>query len=428
MLNLEDTVAVEPRLDQAVWAESFDEMFALVAGEFAQAQSRWRARSYLLGLLSQAERKNGWTIAEFAGDRSPDGMQRLLNFYAWDADAVRDAVTRYVVARAGDAGGVLVADESGFLKKGRRSAGVQRQYTGTAGRIENSQVGVFLAYAVPGRRFRALIDRELYLPESWTGDRPRCREAGIGDDVEFATKPELARKMIERAVRAAVPFSWFAADEVYGQNPHLRSWLEGEHISYVMAVPCSQQVTTAAGNKRADALAALVPAPAWQTLSCGDGAKGPRRYDWALIATASKDHQLLVRRSLTPGEKGELELAYFRCYAPRGATLAELVAVAGARWAVEECFQAAKNETGLDHYQVRLYHAWYRHVTLSMLAHAFLAVTAAACHPPPPGQQEPGGPAAIGPATEGARPPAHTVTPCRHAVPATSSCTMAPAR
>ena len=260
MLNLEDTVAVEPRLDQAVWTASFDEMFALVAGEFAQAQSRWRARSYLLGLLSQSERKNGWTIAEFAGDRSPDGMQRLLNYYAWDADAVRDAATRYVVARAGDPGGVLVADESGFLKKGRRSAGVQRQYTGTAGRIENAQVGVFLAYAVPGRRFRALIDRELYLPESWTGDRPRCREAGIGDDVEFATKPELARKMIERAVRAAVPFSWFAADEVYGQNPHLRSWLEAEQISYVMAVPCSQQVTTAAGNKRADALAALVPA------------------------------------------------------------------------------------------------------------------------------------------------------------------------
>ena len=201
-------------------------------------------------------------------------MQRLLNFYAWDADAVRDAVTRYVVARAGDAGGVVVADQSGFLKKGRRSDGVQRQYTGTAGRIENCQVGVFLAYAVPGRRFRALIDRELYLPESWASDRPRCREAGIGDDVEFATKPELARQMIERAVRAAVPFSWFAADEVYGQNPHLRSWLEGEHISYVMAVPCSQQVTTAAGNKRADALAALVPTPAWQTLSCGDGARG----------------------------------------------------------------------------------------------------------------------------------------------------------
>ena len=198
---IDHAAALPPSVDEPVsWAESFSEMFAGVAGEFAQAQSRWRARSYLLGLLSQAERKNGWTIAEFAGDRSPDGMQRLLNFYAWDADAVRDAVTRYVVARAGDAGGVVVADESGFLKKGRRSAGVQRQYTGTAGRIENSQVGVFLAYAVPGRRFRALIDRELYLPESWTGDRPRCRDAGIGDDVAFATKPELARKMIERAV------------------------------------------------------------------------------------------------------------------------------------------------------------------------------------------------------------------------------------
>ena len=250
-------------------------MFAGVAGEFAQAQSRWRARGYLLGLLSQAERKNGWTIAEFAGDRSPDGMQRLLNHYAWDVDAVRDALARYVVAGAGDPAAVLVADESGFVKKGKMSAGVQRQYTGTAGRVENAQVGVFLVYAVPGRRFRALIDRELYLPESWTEDRPRCREAGIGDDAGFATKPELARRVIERAAAAAVPFCWVAADEVYGQNRHLRSWLEAGQISYVMAVPCSQQVTTAAGNKRADALAALVPAPAWQTLSCGDGAKGP---------------------------------------------------------------------------------------------------------------------------------------------------------
>ena len=259
----------------------------------------------------------------------------------------------------------------------RALRGVAAGRRASPGGVENAQVGVFLAYAVRGRRFRALIGRELYLPGSWTGDRPRCREAGIGDDVDFAAEPELARRMIERAAAAKVPFCWVAADEVYGQNPHLRSWLEAGKISYVMAVPCSQQVTTAAGNKRADALAALVPARAWQTLSCGDGAKGPRRYDWALIATASADHQLLVRRSLARGEKGELELAYFLCYAPRGATLAELVAVAGARWAVEECFQAAKNETGLDHYKVRLYHAWYRHSTLSMLEHAFLAVTAA---------------------------------------------------
>jgi SRSO17 transposase len=312
-------------------------------------------------------------------------MQRLLNFYSWDAGAVRDAVRRYVVAHLGDPGAVLAADETGFLKKGLMSAGVARQYTGTAGRVENAQVGVFLAYAASGGA-RALIDRELYLPASWTGDRDRCAAAGIGADVAFATKPELARKMIERAIKAKVPFAWFAADEVYGQNPGLRAWLEQEKVSYVMAVPCSQQVTTAAGSRRADELAALVPGAAWQLLSCGDGSKGPRVYDWALIEPASPDHRLLARRSLTPNSKGERELAFFWCYAPRGAALAELVAVAGARWAIEDCFAEAKNETGLDHYQVRLYPAWYRHITLSMLAHAFLAVTA---HAHRPGLAEP---------------------------------------
>ena len=271
-------------------------------------------------------------------------------------------------------------------------AGVQRQYTGTAGRIENCQIGVFLAYAAPGGA-RALIDRELYLPGSWCADRDRCRQAGIPEEAVFATKPELGRWMLGRARDAGVPFSWVAADEVYGQNPHLRSWLEGEGISYVMAVPCSETFTTAAGKRRADALTALAPAAGWHTMSCGDGSKGPRFYDWALIGTVSGRHHLLARRSLAPNAKGELELAFFTCYAPPGTTLAELVAVAGARWAIESCFQAAKNETGLDHYQARRYAAWYRHITLSMLAHAFLAVTAAACQPglPPPGTVPAGG-------------------------------------
>jgi SRSO17 transposase len=385
MLGFVGEVRLRADAGHAAWIEPFNEMFAQVAGEFATASGRKRARAYLLGLLSQTERKNGWTIAELAGDWAPDGMQRLLNFYSWDAGAVRDAVRRYVVAHLGDPGAVLAADETGFLKKGVMSAGVARQYTGTAGRVENAQVGVFLAYAASGGA-RALIDRELYLPASWTGDRDRCAAAGIGADVAFATKPELARKMIERAIKAKVPFAWFAADEVYGQNPGLRAWLEQEKVSYVMAVPCSQQVTTAAGSRRADELAALVPGAAWQLLSCGDGSKGPRVYDWALIEPASPDHRLLARRSLTPNSKGERELAFFWCYAPRGAALAELVAVAGARWAIEDCFAEAKNETGLDHYQVRLYPAWYRHITLSMLAHAFLAVTA---HAHRPGLAEP---------------------------------------
>ena len=375
MLGVVDEARVLAGDAHAAWSESFNEMFAQVAGEFGNAAVRRHGRAYLLGLLSHTERKNSWSLAEFAGDVSPDGLQRLLNFSPWDEDGCRDAVRRYVVAHLGDPGAVLAVDETGFLKKGLMSAGVARQYTGTAGRIENSQVGVFLAYAAPDGS-RALMDRELYIPQKWADDRDRCRAAGIGDDVAFATKPELAAKMIARAVEAQVPFSWVAGDEVYGGNPGLRSWLEGEGISYVMAVACSEMITVPAGRFRADELAALVPASGWQRLSCADGSKGPRLYDWALIGTASPARQLLARRSLAPGEKGDLELAYFLCWSPRRVTLAELVAVAGARWAVEDCFAEAKNETGLDQYQVRKYRAWYRHVTLSMLAHAFLAVAA----------------------------------------------------
>jgi SRSO17 transposase len=383
MLAVVEDARVAAGAGHAAWSESFNELFAQVAGVFGNAAVRRHGRAYLLGLLSHTERKNSWMLAEFAGDVTPDGMQRLLNFSPWDEDACRDALVRYVVRNLGDGGAVLVVDETGFLKKGTRSAGVARQYTGTAGRVENAQVGVFLAYAAPDG-CRALIDRELYLPKKWAGDRDRCRAAGIGDDVAFATKPELAGAMIGRAARAGVPFSWVAGDEVYGGNPGLRGWLEGQQISYVLAVACDEMVATAAGTWRADALAALVPHAAWQRLSCADGSKGPRLYDWALIDTISGDHALLVRRSLHPSEKGELELAYFLCHSPRPVTVPELVAVAGARWAVEDCFAEAKNETGLDHYQVRKYRAWYRHITLSMLAHAFLAVTARAARPSPP--------------------------------------------
>lgn len=385
MLSVVDDARVLERDGHAAWSESFSELFAQVAGVFENAPVRSHGRWYLLGLLSHQERKNSWWLAEFAGDASPDGMQRLLNSSPWDEDAGRDALARYVARRMGHPAAVLAVDETGFLKKGRMSAGVARMYTGTAGRIENCQVGVFAAYVTPDGG-RALIDRELYLPEAWTGDRDRCRKAGIGDDVAFATKPELAWAMIERAADAGIPFSWVAGDEVYGGNPGLRRKLEEHGIPYVMAVKCSEVIATAAGGKRADGLAALVPGAGWQRLSCADGSKGPRLYDWALVGTKSPRHHLLARRSLQPTEKGVLELAFYRCWSPRPVTLQELVAVAGARWGVEDCFAEAKNEAGLDHYQVRKYRAWYRHVTLAMLAHAFLAVTARGSRPgtPPP--------------------------------------------
>jgi SRSO17 transposase len=253
-------------------------MFALVAGRFAQADSRRRGRLYLLGLLSGAERKNSWTLAEQAGDRGPEGMQRLLNFYRWDADAVRDDLRDYVLDNLGDPSGVAVADETGFLKKGTKSAGVQRQYSGTAGRIENCQLGVFLTYV--SAKGRALVDRELYLPVSWTDDRERCAEAGIGEDIEFATKPELAARMLERLrdSDAGADIGWFTADEAYGDNPGLRSWLETRRLNYVMACSCDQRLTTPTGPVRVDELARMAPSKGWQRLWAGDGSKGKRLY------------------------------------------------------------------------------------------------------------------------------------------------------
>jgi SRSO17 transposase len=337
MLAVVDDARIAAGDGHAAWSESFSEMFMQVAGCFENAIVRRRGRAYLLGLLSRAERKNSWQLAELAGEASPDGMQRLLNFSPWDEDAVRDALARYVVRAMGDPAAVLAVDETGFLKKGRMSAGVARMYTGTAGRVENCQVGVFAAYVTPDGG-RALADRELYLPEKWAGDRDRCRAAGIGDGVAFATKPELAWAMIARAREAGVPFAWVAGDEAYGGNPKLRARLEEHAISYVMATACSDIVATAAGGMRADEALALVPKDGWQRLSCADGSKGPRLYDWALIATAEgPGHHRLIRRSLQPGEKGQPALAFFRCWSPRPVTLPELAAVAGARWGIEDC-------------------------------------------------------------------------------------------
>jgi len=368
--------------DLAAWIAGLDDLFALVAGRFFRVEPRRRARAYVRGLLAPLAAKNGWTLAEAAGDATPDGMQRLLNRAAWDDDGVRDDVRGYVVRHLGAADGVLVVDETGFVKKGVKSAGVQRQYSGTAGRVENCQLGVFCAYATG--QGRALIDRELYLPKSWTEDRDRCREAGVPDDVQFATKTGLARQMLGRALDAGVPAGWVTADEAYGKDHKFRDWLEQRRIGYVVAVPANQAVPGDAGTSRADVLAAHAPGQAWKRRSCGDGAKGPRVFDWAVASLPADDstppgrsRQLLVRRALTRNARGGHELAYYLCCAPAGTTDEELIRVAGSRWAIEECFQTAKNETGLDQYQVRRYDAWYRHITLAMLVHAYLAVTAA---------------------------------------------------
>jgi SRSO17 transposase len=372
--------------DLAAWAGGLDGLFALVAGRFFRVEPRRRARAYVRGLLAPLAGKNGWTLAEVAGDATPDGMQRLLNSAHWDADGVRDDLRGYVVEHLGEPSGVLIVDETGFLKKGRKSAGVQRQYSGTAGRIENCQLGVFLAYATS--RGRALIDRELYLPKSWIADGERRREAAIGDQIEFATKAVLAQALLGRALDAGVPASWVAADEAYGQDHKFRAWCERRRIGYVVAVPRSQTIPLTAGSDRADHATAQAPERAWKRRSCADGAKGPRLFDWAVASLSAGEHTppgwsrwLLVRRQILTAAQTEAgktpELAYYLCAGPPGTTDDELVRVAGTRWAIEECFQTAKNEVGLDQYQVRRYDAWYRHITLAMLAHTYLAVTAA---------------------------------------------------
>jgi len=352
------------------WSAEFEELTHRISPLFVHPKSRSHARQYLEGLLAPLDRKNGWTIAEYVGEKEPKAMQRFLNLANWDADALRDIGRDYAMENVADPRGVLIADPTGFAKKGRKSAGVQRQYSGTLGRVDNCQIGTFLAYVNSGGD-RVLIDRELYIPkESWFDQPYRCAEAGVPVDLEFATRPQQVAAMIERTVAAGVPFAWFAADEEFGQNPGLREHLEGAGISYVMAIPKNTQFTDAGGHSATiEDSAATVRPNDWTRRACGIGAKGYRIYDWAVIGSADTDHQYLVRRSID-----DAELAFYHCYNPRHEPVGELVRVAGRRWPIEECFETGKGQVGLDNYQVRLYDAWYRHMSLAMLAQTFLAV------------------------------------------------------
>ncbi|MDN3272574.1 IS701 family transposase [Streptomyces sp. MA15] len=356
-----------------------DDLFLTIGHRFGRVELRRRMRDYVRGLLAPVARKNSWQLAEQAGHRTPDGLQHLLAGSEWEPDDIRDDLQEYVAGKLGENDGVLIIDDTGFIKKGTTSAGVQRQYSGTAGRTENCQIGVFAAYA--SARGRALVDRELYLPKSWTEDRERCRTARIPDEREFATKGELARHMVLRALASPLPIAWVTADSAYGQDNRFRRLLEQSGVGYVLAVPKSQ---FSVGCSRIEGLFAQAPNEAWEKISCGNGAKGPRVYHWAAVrlpAVTEFDYQgevphrmrwALARRSISKPD----EIAYYLAYTPLETTVQELVRVAGTRWAIEECFQAAKNECGLDQYEVRRYVGWYRHITLAMLAHAFLAATA----------------------------------------------------
>jgi SRSO17 transposase len=339
---------------------------------FYRTESRRHAGQYLRGLLSPLARKNGWTIAEYVGEAEPKALQRLLNLSPWDDKKLKTVNREYAMEHLGDPGAILVADPTGFAKKGSKSVGVQRQYSGTLGRVDNCQIATFLAYVTPGRD-RVLIDHRLYLPEtSWAEDPDRRREAGVPDEVTFTTRPQQVREMIEDARAAEVPFAWFTADEEFGQNPGLCDYLENIRCRYVMAIPKNTTFCDTGGRpQQIDTHARRLAPHAWQRRACGIGSKGHRVYDWALTDSIEPDRRYLIRRAIDDGE-----LAFYRCYDPDRAGLAQFIAVAGARWPIEECFGAGKNEVGLDNYQVRTWNAWHRHTAFAVLAHTFLAVTA----------------------------------------------------
>jgi SRSO17 transposase len=350
------------------------ELSGRIGSHVRRAEVRKRLGRYLQGLLAPVERKNGWQMAEELGEVNAHGVQRLLEEADWDEEAVRDELRTYVIEQLGEADGILVVDETGFIKKGKKSAGVARQYSGTAGRRENSQIGVFLLYA--SSKGSAFIDRALYLPEEWMGDRVRCREAGIPEEVGFATKGELAQQMLVRAFAADIPADWVVGDTVYGYD-ELRLFLEEQQKNYVVAVPETHTIWVQGRQQPVGLLAALLPQEAWVVLSAGEGSKGPRLYEWAWLQLpqqaeghSERARWVLIRRNLTDPSKR----AYYRAAGPAQTTLVTLVTVTGSRWKIEEGYEQAKGEVGLDQYEVRAWRAWYRYVTLSLVAYAALVV------------------------------------------------------
>jgi len=358
------------------WRWELAALKRFISPALGRVETRETAGLFLDGLLSSAERKTGWMLAEAAGLERPYRIQALLGRSSWSADHLRDLVRAYVAEALGDEGGVLVIDETGFLKKGEHSVGVARQYSGTAGRIENCQVGVFAAYA--SRWGQALVDRQLYLPKDWAEDAERRGRAGVPAEAAFATKPALAREMIARTLDAGLPCAWVLADAVYGSDHGLRRLLEDRGQPYVLAVRSNQARRVLDGwwpvETDPAAMAQELGDDQWAALTAGEGAKGPRLYDWARVrlgweSAEGFERWLLLRRSPRDPEA----LAFFFAYAPKGTSLAELAGAAGLRWTIEECFLRAKDDLGLDHCEARSWHGWHRHMSLVMAAAAYLA-------------------------------------------------------
>ena len=356
------------------WSEMLGELHERIGQRFARSEARERVRLYLVGLLGEVERKNGWRLAEAIGERDPQGVQRLLNSAKWDANAVRDDLREYVVEHLGDEEtGILIVDETGFLKKGEKSVGISPQYTGTAGDTVNCQVGVFLAYS--SERGAAFVDRALYLPKAWTDDPARRAEAGIPEEITFRNKIELAEVMLERAFGAGVPARWVVADSFYGRLHSFREWLEERGRPYAVMVPKTNAVQLGGRKKKIEQHAERLPEDAFSEVLPAHDDGGRRPWEWACLDLAADPEKgmrrwLLVRRSTDDPE----DLGFYQAYGPEGTSIEELVGVCQDRWIIEQCFAETKGEVGMDHYEVRRWEAWHRHVTLCMLAHAFLVV------------------------------------------------------
>ena len=358
----------------AGWSRALGALHVRVGRRFARSEARERVRRYLVGLLGRVERKNGWQLAEAIGERDPQGVQRLLNSAKWDTDAVRDDLREYALEHLGDERtGVLIVDETGFLKKGEKSVGVARQYTGTVGDTVNCQVGVFLAYS--SEKGAAFLDRALYLPRAWTGDPVRRAEAGIPEGIVFRNKVELAEGMLERAFEAGIRARWVLADSFYGRSHAFRAWLEERGRPYAVMVPKTNAVPLKGGKKKIERLVERLAAGAFSEVSPARDSGGRRPWEWACLELAADPEKgmrrwLLVRRSTEDPD----DLGFYQAYGPGETTVEELVGACQERWAVEECFAEAKGEVGLDHYEVRRWDSWHRHVTLCLLAHALLVV------------------------------------------------------
>jgi SRSO17 transposase len=382
------------------WSTDFEDFQARFARFFVRSEPREAARRYLRGLLTPVQRKNCWQMAEAVGEQDPQPMQRLLYSARWDEEEVRDELQRFVIERFGDGSAIGIVDETGFLKKGTKSAGVKRQYTGTAGKVENCQVGVFLTYFVPGGE-RTFLDRRLYLPKEWCADEQRRREARVPANMTFKTKPELAVEMLEHALAQGVPMAWVAGDEVYGDAPHVRDAISRAGKKYVLTVSCSTLVwrerppleepvagrqgrprtrlRLADGAPSAETVTAVSASQAlgsWQQLTVSEGEKGPITYDWTRVRIVESrkglpgpDGWLMARRSITD----PTDIAYYLSNASQSTSLQTMAEVASARWSIETTIEEGKGETGLDEYEVRYWHSWHRHITLSMMAHAWLA-------------------------------------------------------